>query len=95
MSEFFDFTTPALLNAPDGRPWVQVLNAQPTTGVCDMTKEDWTNKIVQIPPNSEGRDFRKDVPDPRPFFLPIWNVILGENKVLANFALLRMTALTS
>ena len=29
------------------------------------------------------------------FFLPTWNVILGENKVLANFALLRMTALTS
>ena len=22
MSEFFDFSTPALLNAPDGRPWV-------------------------------------------------------------------------
>ncbi len=39
MSEFFDFSTPALLNAPDGRPWVQVLNAQPTNGVCDMTKE--------------------------------------------------------
>lgn len=39
MSEFFDFSTPALLKAPDGRPWVQVLNAQPKNGLCDMTKE--------------------------------------------------------
>jgi len=39
MSEFFDFTTPAMLNAPDGRPWTQVLNTQPTNGVCDQTKE--------------------------------------------------------
>ena len=39
MSEFFDFTTPALLNAPDGNPWTQVLNSQTTTGVCDQTKE--------------------------------------------------------
>jgi len=39
MSEFFDFTTPALLNAPNGKPWSQVLTAQPTSGVCDLTKE--------------------------------------------------------
>lgn len=39
MSEFFDFTKPALLKAPDNRPWTDVLAAQPTTGVCDMTKE--------------------------------------------------------
>jgi phospholipase C len=39
MSEFFDFTTPALLNAPNGMPWTQVLNPQTTTGTCDQTKE--------------------------------------------------------
>jgi phospholipase C len=39
MSEFFDFTTPALLNAPNGQPWTQVLTTQPTTGVCDQTQE--------------------------------------------------------
>jgi phospholipase C len=39
MSEFFDFTTPALLNAPNGMPWTQVLNSQTTSGVCDQTKE--------------------------------------------------------
>ncbi|MGE5053058.1 MAG: alkaline phosphatase family protein [Acidobacteriota bacterium] len=39
MSEFFDFSTPALLNAPNGKPWSQVLNSQPTTGTCDQTKE--------------------------------------------------------
>ena len=39
MSEFFDFSTPALLNAPNGKPWTQVLNSQPTNGVCDQTKE--------------------------------------------------------
>jgi len=39
MNEFFDFTTPALLNAPNGKPWTQVLNPQTTTGVCDQTKE--------------------------------------------------------
>ena len=39
MSEFFDFTNPALLNAPDGSPWTQVLNPQTTNGVCDQTKE--------------------------------------------------------
>ena len=39
MSEFFDFTTPALLQAPNGMPWTQVLNTQPTDGVCDQTKE--------------------------------------------------------
>jgi phospholipase C len=39
MSEFFDFTAPAMLNAPNGKPWTQVLPAQPTNGVCDQTKE--------------------------------------------------------
>lgn len=39
MNEFFDFTTPALLNAPNGKPWTQVLNPQTTAGVCDQTKE--------------------------------------------------------
>jgi phospholipase C len=38
MSEFFD-STPALLNAPNGKPWSQVLNSQPTSGTCDQTKE--------------------------------------------------------
>jgi len=39
MSEFFDFTTPALLNAPNNLPWTQVLLPQPTSGLCDQTKE--------------------------------------------------------
>ncbi len=39
MSEFFDFTTPAMLNAPNGQPWTQVLATQPTNGLCDQTKE--------------------------------------------------------
>lgn len=39
MSEFFDFTTPALLSAPNGTAWAQFLGAQPTSGVCDQTKE--------------------------------------------------------
>lgn len=39
MSEFFNFTAPALLNAPNGKPWTQVLNPQTTTGLCDQTKE--------------------------------------------------------
>jgi hypothetical protein len=39
MSEFFDFTAPNLLNAPNNGPWTQFLPAQPTTGVCDKTKE--------------------------------------------------------
>jgi phospholipase C len=39
MSEFFDFSTPAMLNAPNGQPWTQVLASQPTTGTCDQTKE--------------------------------------------------------
>ena len=39
MSEFFDFSTPALLNAPNGQPWTAVLAAQPTNGLCDQTKE--------------------------------------------------------
>jgi phospholipase C len=39
MSEFFDFSTPALQNAPNGQPWTQVLNAQTTSGTCDQTKE--------------------------------------------------------
>jgi len=39
MSEFFDLTTPAMLNAPNGQPWTQVLATQPANGVCDQTKE--------------------------------------------------------
>jgi phospholipase C len=39
MSEFFDFTKPALLKAPDNRAWTDVLAPQPTSGVCDQTKE--------------------------------------------------------
>ncbi len=39
MSEFFNFTSPALLNAPNGQPWTQVLNSQVTSGLCDQTKE--------------------------------------------------------
>jgi phospholipase C len=39
MSEFFDFTAPNLLTAPTGAPWTQFLPAQPTTGLCDPTKE--------------------------------------------------------
>lgn len=39
MNEFFDFSTPALLLAPNGLSWTQVLNPQPTNGVCDQTKE--------------------------------------------------------
>lgn len=39
MTEFFNFSTPALLNAPNGMPWTQVLNSQTTTGTCDQTKE--------------------------------------------------------
>jgi phospholipase C len=39
MSEFFDFSTPALLNAPNGKPWSQVLNTKPPNGICDPTKE--------------------------------------------------------
>jgi phospholipase C len=39
MSEFFDFTTPALLNGPGGKSWTDVLNSKPTTVLCDQTKE--------------------------------------------------------
>jgi phospholipase C len=39
MSEFFDFTTPAMLNAPNGQLWTQVLTTQPTTGTCDPKQE--------------------------------------------------------
>ncbi len=39
MSEFFDFSNPALLNGPGGTSWTQVLNSQTTSGVCDQTKE--------------------------------------------------------
>lgn len=39
MSEFFDFSTPASLQAPGGLPWTQFLTAQPTDGVCDQTQE--------------------------------------------------------
>jgi phospholipase C len=35
MSEFFDFSTPALLNAPDGSPWSSFLPQQPTNLPCD------------------------------------------------------------
>jgi hypothetical protein len=28
-----------LLNGPGGKVWTDVLNPQPTTGVCDQTKE--------------------------------------------------------
>ncbi len=34
MSEFFDFTTPALLNAPDGSAWSTFLPQQPTNLPC-------------------------------------------------------------
>jgi phospholipase C len=42
MSEFFDFTTPALLAPPAGAnttSWTTFLATQPTTGVCDETQE--------------------------------------------------------
>jgi phospholipase C len=39
MSEFFDFSTPALLQAPNGQAWPQFLPLQPTNAVCDQTKE--------------------------------------------------------
>lgn len=39
MSEFFDFSTPALLQAPGGQAWTQFLSSQPTNGVCDQSKE--------------------------------------------------------
>lgn len=39
MSEFFDFSTPAMLNGPGGKPWNQILNQQTAGGVCDKTKE--------------------------------------------------------
>ena len=39
MNEFFDFSTPALLLAPNGQTWTQFLSPQPTGAVCDQTKE--------------------------------------------------------
>ena len=39
LNEFFDFSNPAMLNAPNGQPWPQVLATQPTNGTCDQTKE--------------------------------------------------------
>jgi phospholipase C len=43
MSDFFDFSTPAVLNPPNstggGSGWVNFLPVQPTNGVCDKTKE--------------------------------------------------------
>ena len=43
MSDFFDFSAPALLNPPNsssgGAAWVGFLPTQPTNGVCDKTKE--------------------------------------------------------
>jgi phospholipase C len=37
MSEFFDFSSPALLNAPDGSPWSTFLPQQPTNMPCDAS----------------------------------------------------------
>jgi phospholipase C len=43
MSDFFDFSTPAVLSPPNstggGSAWVNFLPTQPTNGVCDHTKE--------------------------------------------------------
>jgi len=43
MSDFFDFSTPGDLNPPNltggGAAWTTFLPIQPTTGVCDKTKE--------------------------------------------------------
>ena len=43
MSDFFDFSTPALLNPPNstggGSGWTTFLPTQPTTGVCNPSKE--------------------------------------------------------
>jgi len=42
MSEFFDFSTPALLNPPPGAnvsSWTQLLATQPTNGVCNPQLE--------------------------------------------------------
>jgi len=39
MTEFFDFSNPALLTAPGGANWADVLPQQPTNGTCDQTKE--------------------------------------------------------
>lgn len=40
MSDFFDFSNPALLNPPSGgSSWTTFLPTQPTTGSCDKTKE--------------------------------------------------------
>lgn len=39
MNEFFDFSTPVLLNAPGGGAWTQFLNQQSLSGICDLTKE--------------------------------------------------------
>jgi phospholipase C len=42
MSEFFDFSSPNLLTAPGGVAWPQYIATQPTTGLCDPTKESST-----------------------------------------------------
>src|ERR1700738_860708 len=39
MSEFFDFTNPALATAPGGVAWPQFLSSQPISGFCDQTQE--------------------------------------------------------
>jgi phospholipase C len=39
MSEFFDFSTPALQNGPGGLPWSQILSPPSTSGTCDKTQE--------------------------------------------------------
>ena len=48
MSEFFDFSTPALLNAPNGQPWSQVLNSQPSNGNCDQDQGGGSDAISLI-----------------------------------------------
>jgi phospholipase C len=40
MSEFFDFSTPALLTPPTaGTSWTQFLSPQTANGTCDKSKE--------------------------------------------------------
>jgi hypothetical protein len=40
MTEFFDFTNAALLNAPGGTPWTGFLPQQPTNGTCNQQLEN-------------------------------------------------------
>jgi phospholipase C len=39
MTEYFDFSSPALLNAPNGKSWPSVLPTQPTSEPCDYNLE--------------------------------------------------------